>query len=284
MQALGYYNGKFGFLDDMTLPITDRAVYYGDGVYEATPTRNHVIYAIDQHVDRMFSSASLLKIEPPFTRDWLKNELNLMMEQMDGGDNVLYWQLSRGTARRAHPFPENVKPNLMMMITPYRFPNLDEYVSAITLEDTRFLHCNIKTLNLIPSIMAMQQAKEQGCYEAVLHRNGRVTECSKSNVHILKDGCLITAPTDNLILPGIARSHLIEGCNANGIEVIERPYNLGELKNADEIFITSSTSFLRRCVRLDDREAGGRDEARFQTLKNYVWNRFIAATEVEKDR
>ena len=279
MQALGYYNGSFGELDEMTVPMTDRAVYYGDGVYEATPTRNFVIYAIDQHVERMFSSASMLRIAPPFDREWLKGELNRMVKQMDTGDNVLYWQLSRGTARRAHPFPADAKPNLMMMITPYKFPDLTEYVSAITEEDTRFLHCNIKTLNLIPSIMAMQKAKEQGCYEAVLHRSGRVTECSKSNVSILKDGKLITAPLDNLILPGIARGHLIEGCGKNGIPVEERPYDLRELRSADEILITSSTSFLRRCVKLDGVSAGGRDEARFQTLKNYVWERFVRATE-----
>ncbi len=278
MQALGYYNGEFGPLDDMRIPMTDRAVYYGDGVYEASPTRNYVIYAIDEHVERMFSSASLLKIEVPLSRDALKDELDRMVKKLDQGENVLYWQLSRGTARRAHPFPEGAKPNLMMMITPYTFPDLDVYVSAVTEEDTRFLHCNIKTLNLIPSIMAMQKAKEQGCYEAILHRSGRVTECSKSNVHILKDGQLITAPTDNLILPGIARRHLIEACRASSIAVEERPYTVDELKAADEILITSSTSFLRRCVRVDGKDAGGRDEARFQTLKNYVWNRFVTAT------
>ena len=279
MQALGYYNGKYGPLDEMTVPMTDRAVYYGDGVYEATPTRNHIIYAIDEHVERMFSSASLLRIDVPFTREELKSELNRMVHLVEQGDNVLYWQLSRGTARRAHPFPEGTKPNLMMMITPYKFPNLDEYVSAITEEDTRFLHCNIKTLNLIPSIMAMQKAKDAGCYEAVLHRNGRVTECSKSNVHILSGGRLITAPTDNLILPGIARRHLIEACGALGIPVEERPYDLDALRRADEIFITSSTSFIRRCVKLDGIAAGGRDKERFEMLKNYIWQRFVSRTD-----
>ena len=279
MQALGYYNGKYGPLDEMTVPMTDRAVYYGDGVYEATPTRNHIIYAIDEHVERMFSSASLLRIDVPFTREELKSELNRMVHLVEQGDNVLYWQLSRGTARRAHPFPEDAKPNLMMMITPYKFPNLDEYVSAITEEDTRFLHCNIKTLNLIPSIMAMQKAKDAGCYEAVLHRNGRVTECSKSNVHILSGGRLITAPTDNLILPGIARRHLIEACGALGIPVEERPYDLDALRRADEIFITSSTSFIRRCVKLDGIAAGGRDKERFEMLKNYIWQRFVSRTD-----
>ena len=278
MQALGYYNGKFGDLDSMQIPMTDRAVYYGDGVYEATPTRNHVIYAIDQHVDRMFRSASLLKIEMPLSKEELKAELNRMVAQVEQGDNVLYWQVSRGTARRAHPFPEGAQPNLMMMITPYKFPNLDDNVKCITEEDTRFLHCNIKTLNLIPSIMAMQKAKEAGCYEAILHRGERVTECSKSNVHILKDGKIISAPADNLILSGIARAHLFEVAGKLGIPVEERPYTVAELMQADEIFITSSTSFLRRAVMVDGQPAGGKDAARHELLKNAVWARFIEYT------
>ncbi|MBQ4451938.1 MAG: aminotransferase class IV [Clostridia bacterium] len=280
MEALGYYNGAYGPLDEMTVPMTDRAVYYGDGVYEATPTRNKVIYALDAHVNRMLRSASLLRIDMPMDTEALKAELKRMVALVDGGDNVLYWQLSRGTARRAHPFPEGTKANLMMMITPYRFPDLTQYVKCITLEDTRFLHCNIKTLNLIPSIMAMQTAKEQGCYEAILHRGGRVTECSKSNVHILKDGRLITAPADNLILSGIARAHLLEACAALGIPAEERPYTVKELMRADEILITSSTSFLRRAVSVDGQDAGAKDPENFEALKSYVWTRFLRETSV----
>ncbi len=278
MEALGYYNGKYGPLDEMTVPMCDRAVYYGDGVYEATPTRNHKIYALDAHVSRMLRSADFMRIGLPLSPEALREELQRMVALMDSGDNVLYWQLSRGTARRAHPFPEG-KANLMMMITPYAFPDLNAKVGCITAEDTRFLHCNIKTLNLIPSILAMQRAKEAGCYEAILHRGERVTECSKSNVHIIKDGTLVTAPTDNLILPGIARSHLLEACGALGIPFEERPYTLDELRGADEILITSSTSFLRRCERVDGEAAGAKDEARFAALRDYVWNRFVKETD-----
>ena len=277
MNALGYYNGSFGPLDEMTVPMTDRAVYYGDGVYEATPTRNFKIYAIDAHVDRMFRSASMLRIEMPLSKEELKSKLKSMMTHMDQGDNVLYWQVSRGTARRAHPFPEG-KANLMMMITPYKFPDLKTNVSLMTEEDTRFLHCNIKTLNLIPSIMAMQKAKENGCYEAILHRGERVTECSKSNVSILKNGTLITAPTDNLILAGIARSHILEACKALGIPFEERPYTVSELMDADEVFTSSSTSFIRRAEKVDGEAHFMKDEATFDKIRTYVWDRFVKET------
>ncbi len=279
MQAIGYYNGEYGPLEEMKIPMLDRAVYYGDGVYEATPTRNGMIYALDAHIDRLYRSAAYLSITVPMDKQTLECELKRMVALMDTGDNVLYWQVSRGTARRAHPFPEG-HANLMMMITPYTFPDLSEQVRCITREDTRFLHCNIKTLNLIPSVMAMQAARERGCYEAILHRNGRVTECSKSNVHILKDGCLISAPADNLILAGIARSHLFEVCGHLGIQVVERAYDVRELMEADEIFTTSSTSFIHRVTSVDGIAAGGRDSARFEALRDGVWGRFVKATDI----
>ena len=278
MKTLGYYNGQYGPLEEMNVPMTDRAVYYGDGVYEATPARNGVVYAIDAHVDRMFRSASLLRINVPVDKQTLKSELKRMVSLMDDKDVLVYWQVSRGTGLRAHPFPEG-KANLMMMLTPSHYPNLSEPVSCITEEDTRFLHCNIKTINLIPSIMAMQKAKENGCYEAIFHRGERVTECSKSNVHILKNGVLVTAPADNLILAGIARMHLFEACKTLGIPVEERPYSISDLMNADEIFTSSSSSFLRRVTRVDGVPAGGKDENTATALRQYVWQRFLNETD-----
>lgn len=279
MKAIGYYNGEYGLLDEMKIPMTDRAVYYGDGVYEATPARNGVVYAMDAHVDRMFRSAALLRIEMPLDKGALKEELSRMVSLMDDRDVLLYWQVSRGTAHRAHPFPGG-KANLMMMLTPLTYPNLDQPVSCITEEDTRFLHCNIKTINLIPSIMAMQKAKENGCYEAILHRGERVTECSKSNVHILKGGKLITAPADNLILSGIARMHLLEACARLGIPAEERIYTVGELMDADEILTSSSTSFLRRVVAVDGKPAGGKDPQTTKLLQDTVWQRFLNETNI----
>jgi len=277
MKALGYYNGSFGPLDEMKVPMTDRAVYYGDGVYEATVVRRKVIYALDAHIDRLFRSCALLRIVPPMDKDGMKEELQRMVNETDDEIVLLYWQISRGTGRRAHPFPES-KANFMMMITPLALPNLGETVTCITKEDTRFLHCNIKTINLIPSIMAMQEAKDAGCYEAILHRSGRVTECSKSNVHILKNGTLITAPADNLILSGIARMHLMEACRALGVDVSERAYTVDELMDADEVLITSSTSFLRRCAEVDGKSVGCRLDETVKNLQNYVLNRFYTET------
>ena len=215
MKTLGYYNGTYDELDRMMVPMNDRVCYFGDGVYDAGPCRNYHIFAIDEHIDRFFNNAALLEIRMPCTKAELKALLQELVQKLDTGDLFVYYQVTRGTGMRDHPFTEGTG-NLWVTLKPAAPPQLAEKIRLITVEDTRFYHCNIKTLNLIPSVMASQRAKEKGCQEAVFHRGDRVTECAHSNCHILKDGRLITAPLDNLILPGIARAHLINICEKSG--------------------------------------------------------------------
>ena len=209
MKNLGYYNGKIGELEEMSIPMNDRVCWFGDGVYDAGPCRNYHIFALDEHIDRFFNSAALLDIKMPVTKQELKDLLNDLVKKVDTGDLFVYYQVTRGTGIRDHAFTEG-PGNLWVMLKPAKISDGLEPIKLITVEDTRFFHCNIKTLNLIPSVMATQKAKDAGCQEAVFYRpGGRVTERAHSNVHIIKDGKLYTAPTDNLILPGIARAHLI---------------------------------------------------------------------------
>jgi D-alanine transaminase len=146
------------------------------------------------------------------------------------------------------------------------------------MEDTRFLHCNIKTLNLIPSVIASQRAKEAGCFETVFHRNGRVTECAHSNVHIIKDGKLITAPTDNLILPGIARKHIIEACKKMGIPVLEEPYYLEQLLDADEVLVSSAGALCLAANQIDGKPVGGKATDLVTKLQKNLLQDFIDQT------
>ena len=149
----------------------------------------------------------------------------------------------------------------------------------ITREDTRFFHCNIKTLNLIPAVMASEAAKQAGCQEAILYRPGeRVTEGSHSNIHIIKDGTLITAPLDNLILPGIARAHLLRACDALGIPYKEEPYYLSDLRDADEILMTSSSNLIRHADQLDGQPAGMKDPETYERLRSYLLDEFLTKT------
>lgn len=279
MKTLGYYNGKFGEIEEMSIPMNDRACYFGDGVYEATMSRNYNIFLIDEHLDRLYNSAGLLKIKIEQTKEEMKAILNEMVSKMDTGDNFIYWQVSRGTAARNHIFPEGVSSNLYITISSKQIPDIYKKIKLITEEDTRFLHCNIKTINLIPSVMASQKAKEAGCTEAVLHRGDRVTECAHSNVHIIQDGIFKTAPTDHLILPGIARAHIIIACKKLGIPVDETPFTLDELMNADEIIVSSSSTLCRGAEEINGKKVGGNAPELLKKIQDEVLREYMEATE-----
>ena len=185
----------------------------------------------------------------------------------------VYWQVTRGTAPRAHAFP-NVHANLWITITPLNFRNLEERVQLSSIEDTRYLHCNIKTLNLIPSVMAAQKAEEESCFETVFHRGEIVTECAHSNVSILKNGELITHPNDNYILPGIAKHHLILACNQVGIPVKEKTFTLQELREADEVIVTSSSNFCLVADQFEGKSVGGKANELIGILQEVLINEF----------
>ena len=281
MKTLGYYNGKYGELDEMSIPMNDRVCWFGDGVYDAGPSRNYKIFAIDEHIDRFFNSAGLLDIEMPVTKEELKELLQEMVNKMDTGDLFVYYQVTRGTGVRDHAYTKG-PGNLWIMLKPAEISDGIEPIKLITVEDTRFLHCNIKTLNLIPSCVATEKAKKAGCQEAVFYRaGGRVTECAHSNVHIIKDGKLVTAPTDNLILPGIARAHLIRMCKKLGVPVSETPYTLKELFEAEEVLVTSSSNLCLHACEIDGKPVGGKNPELLEEIRSALLGEFYEATPEE---
>lgn len=280
MNNLGYYNGKFDEIENIYIPMSDRVCFFGDGIYDATYSRNYKIFALDDHIDRFFNSAKLLEIHLPHTKEEMKCLLNEMVLKMDTGENFVYFQATRGTDPiRNHVFPaEGTKANIWINIYHKEIVDVYKKVKLITMEDTRFLHCNIKTLNLIPSVVASQRAKEAGCSETVFHRNGRVTECAHSNVHIIRNGTFITAPTDNLILPGIARKHIIMACRALGIPVSEKPYTIDDLMTADEVMISSAGSLCLAADEVDGKPVGGKATDLLKKIQDHVLSEFLAQT------
>ncbi|MDR3138688.1 MAG: aminotransferase class IV [Treponema sp.] len=281
METLGYYNGEIGVLEDMRIPMNDRVCWFGDGVYDATLSANHIIFALEEHIDRFFNSAVLLDMDPPISEPALAELLSSLVRKVDSPSQLVYWQMTRGTASRIHSFPEQAKPNLWVMLRPYSLPDIYRKVGLILLEDTRYLHCNIKTLNLIPNVLAAEKAKQAGAYEAVFHRSERVTECSHSNVHILKNGVFYTPPADHLILPGISRAHLITQCGKLGIPVSETPFAVSQMLAADEILITSSGSFCLSADRINGEPVGGKAPELVRKLQDALLEEFYEATQVK---
>ena len=277
MKNLGYYNGKIGLIEEMTVPMNDRAGYFGDGIYDATYSRNHIIYALDEHIDRFYNSARLVEMEVPMSKAELSALLCDLVRRVDDGEQFVYWQLTRGTSPRNHAFPD-VKPNLWVMLKPAAVKDTYQRIRLVTAEDTRFYHCNIKTLNLLPNVLASQHAEMAGAQETVFHRGDRVTECAHSNVHIIRNETLITAPTDNLILPGIARANLIRFCRDLGIPVDESPFTLDELMDADEIIVSSSGSFCLAACEIDGKPVGGKAPALLRSIQDAAVRDFETST------
>jgi D-alanine transaminase len=278
MEALGYYDGRIGPLDEMLIPMNDRSCYFGDGIYDAALCANRIIFALDEHVDRFFSGAALLKIPLEKTREEVMDLLNSLIIKTDSPDLLVYFQLTRGAGRRAHVFPENNSSRLWVTLTPAKPVDCYVKIRLITVEDTRFLHCNIKTLNLLPNVLASEQAKQAGCSEAVFHRGSRVTECAHSNVHILKDGVFRTAPTDNLILPGISRKHLLNHCKTLGIPVKEEAFTVDQMMDADEVIISSCGSLCVSANYIDNTPVGGRSPELLRRLQDAVVEEFRSVT------
>ncbi|MBE6596549.1 MAG: D-amino acid aminotransferase [Ruminococcaceae bacterium] len=280
MKNLGYYNGRYDLIENMTVPMNDRACFFGDGLYEAAYARNYKVYALDEHIDRLFDSAEILGIVVPHTKEELKGIILDLVTKLDSGDQLVYFQVSRGTEMRNHAPSEGLVGNMWITLKPAEIRDVYKKIKLITYPDTRYFHCNMKTLNLLPSVLASKAAVEAGADEAVFHRDGTVTECAHSNIAIIReDGALMTAPVDNRILPGVARAHLISACKEFSVPVIEEHFSLEELRRAAEIIVVASGSLCRSACELDGAPVGGGAPEILKMLQDKLLGDYLAFTD-----
>lgn len=276
MERIAYYNGTMGPPEELTVPFLDRACFFGDGVYDATMSSNGVVYLLDEHVDRLYRSAEMIGIRIPYTKPELSDIIRNAASRVDNRHSVVYFQVTRGTAPRTHCFPPAYVPaNLWVMVSPKKLRDFSTPIQLTSMEDLRYLYCNVKTLNLLPNVLANQKAMEAGCYETVFHRGDVVTECSHSNISILKDGVVYTHPNDEYILPGIAKNHFFIACDKLGIPVVQRPFTLAELYEADEVFVTSSTNFCSYADTFEGTPVGGKAPETVKTVIDTVVQEYL---------
>ena len=276
MENIGYYNGVFQPIEQLMIPACDRGVYFGDGVYEALRVERHRFFALREHLARFRASLDFLQIPFIMTDEALTAILQEAADRVDSDSQQIYFQVTRGTAIRSHSFPEDATPNLLIFSRGVPLADLTEYRRVIVLPDTRWQHCNIKSLNLIPSVLASEQAKQCGCCEAVFHRNGVVTECSSSNLLMLKDGVLRTAPADERILPGVTRGHFLMLAREIGVPVDETAFTLEEAYGADELMVTSTSAHGLPVGEMEGKAVCRRDEPLLRRLqkayRDYFYN------------
>lgn len=273
MENIAYYNGKISSIEEMMIPMNERSSYFGDGVYDAMFTVEHVPLSLDDHLHRFYRGARRIDIEVPMPFEALREMVLDFCRRVDSPDAMAYVQVTRGVGMRGHAYRfAGGKPSLWVFVKPDMLDPMDRAYKCITMEDTRYLYCDIKTINLLPSVIYTQRAEEAGCDETILHRGGRVTECAHSNVHILKDGVLRTAPCDNLILPGITRAHRIAQCREMGVPVCEEPFSVQEMMQADEVFFTSASALCCRIAQIDHQPVGGRDPELIARIQKAAWD------------
>lgn len=279
MKTLGYYDGKIDELENMKVPMLDRACYFGDGIYDATYSRNKKIFAVDEHIDRFYHGLERVKIKFSMTKNRLRELLYELVGYTDDDELFVYWQVTRGEGIREHSYNDDMTGKLWVMLKPQPIVDMSQKIVLVTHEDIRYTLCDIKTLNLLPNVLFSQYAKERGAHECILHRGNRVTECAHSNVHIIKDGALITPPADRFILKGVAREHLIKACNALEIAVKIHPFTLEEVYGAEEVIITSSGSLCLQAQSVDGIAVGGKQQELIIALQSYLLEEFRSATE-----
>lgn len=256
-----YLNGSYLPEDEACVPVLDRGFIFGDGVYEVIPAYGGHLFRLAQHLQRLDNSLAGIRLANPMNHDeWatvLREIVHLNCD--DQQDLSVYLQVTRGVAKRDHAFPDQVQQTVFVMATPMgAVPEvqLENGIAAITHEDIRWRYCHIKSIALLPNTLMRQVARESGAAEAILYRDGQVTEGAASNVFIVENGKLLTPQKDECLLPGITRDLILEIALDAGLNCSETDIGVEQLINADEIWITSSTKEILPVTQLDGKPVG----------------------------
>jgi D-alanine transaminase len=258
MARIAYVNGRYRPLQSAAVAAEDRGYQFADGVYEVMKVLGGRLCDLDRHLDRLQRSLAAIEIAPPMPRRALVSVIEETLRRNRLRSALVYLQITRGIAPRNHVFPKRARPSLVVTVRRPAFPGereREEGVGVITLPDLRWGRCDIKSISLLPNVLARQSAAAAGCREAwLIDREGMVTEGSASNAYIVDGaGRLITHPLGERILGGITRSVVLELAREEGIEVVEQPFSLDEALRAREAALSSTSSWLLPVTAIDGR-------------------------------
>ncbi len=257
--ATCYLDGALMALEAARISPLDRGFLFGDGVYELVPCYAGAPFRLEAHLRRLRHSLAATRIPDPLDGDGWARVLDQVCEANGGGDQALYIQVTRGCPpKRTHEFPARSEPTVFVMSS--RLPPAGSYadgVTATTREDPRWSRCDIKATALLPNVLLRQEAVDEGAHEAILHRDGELTEGAASTVFLVRDGKLATPELHSGLLPGVTREVVLELAAEHGLPYRTRPITLAELYHADEVWLSSSTKEVIPVVELDGTPVGG---------------------------
>lgn len=254
-----FQNGQFLSKEEMRISIDDRGYVFGDGVYEVIKVYDGALYTAEEHLQRLVESAAKIKMNLPYTVPHLLEIVQQLVEENKLSVGHVYLQATRGAAPRAHQFPGKEIPPVITGYTvenPRPAEQLKNGAAMKSVEDMRWLCCDIKSLNLLGNVLAKQEAIEAGCQEALFVRDGYVREGSASNVFGIKDGVLHTHPANNFILNGITRKVVLQLASECSIPVQEKEFTLEDAYQMDEFFFTSTNAEITPVISIDGRPVG----------------------------
>lgn len=255
-----YLNGRFQPLLEARISPLDRGFLFGDGVYEIIPVYSRRPFRASQHLERLSQSLAGIRIDEPHSANEWQDIISCLVAEAPWEDQGVYLQVTRGVDRkRDHPFPAKVVPTVFGMTMPLVAPTtalLEQGVSAITAADTRWTRCDLKSTALLANVLLRQESADGGHAETILLRDGHLTEGSCSSVLIVQQGTLIAPPASNFILPGITCEVILELASQHNLPMAIRPVTEAELRQADEILITSSTKEVMAVTKLDGTPVG----------------------------
>lgn len=256
-----YLNGEFIPKEDATISVDDRGFLFADGVYEVTPFYQGTPFHLDRHMARLRRGLSWMRIDYDVERLPAIHRQLLEQNGVDGAETaIVYLQITRGVAPRTHPFPkEPVAPTVYAFAKAWQRPSQAEWekgYAAVTVPDRRWARVDVKTIALLPNVLAYQAAVDAGANDAIQVRDGIALEGAHNNFFGVFDGTVVTHPVTNVILPGITRGVVLELARRNRIPVEERPILVEELPQAEELFFTSTTNEVHPTVEVDGRAVG----------------------------
>ena len=254
--AIVYLDGDYLREEDAKVSVLDRGFIFGDGVYEVIPCYGGHLFRLEQHLQRLSDSLTGIRLSNPLSNSqWTEILEEVVKRNNDNSvDQSIYLQVTRGVAKRDHAFPDRVSPTIFIMSNPMHpvsNEKLEKGVVAITHEDIRWRYCHIKSIALLPNTLMRQVAREAGADEAILDRDGKITEGAASNIFIVQNGTIMTPPKDECLLPGITRDLILEIAIDAGLNFCETDISREQLQHADEIWLTSSTKEILPVTQLD---------------------------------